>query len=167
MVDRGPFITTFSGNHFYLLDPRPEDIEIRDIAHALSHLCRFTGHSRKLYTVAQHCVIVSTLVPPKLALEGLLHDAAEAYVGDVSTPLKGILSTTYTAIEDAVQEAIAQRFELATPPPPAIKAADTQAFEIEAHNLMLGFEPDARDLEVMSPTVARAAFLDRFEELKR
>lgn len=176
-MSRGPYIQTFSGNPFYLLDPRPEEIEIRDIAHALSQLCRFTGHSRKLYTVAQHCLMVSDLVPPELALEGLLHDATEAYVGDVSSPLKGILGAAYTDIEQSIHLAIADRFKLASPwPHDVVKHADLTAFATEARDFMMPLDnwlrgklPDAvgAEMDALSPTVVRAAYLDRFSELER
>jgi len=106
-----PVILTAFGNHFDIQNPDPATIDIRDIAHALSHLCRFTGHTRKFYSVAQHSVMVSRLVPKGLALEGLLHDASEAYLGDVSSPLKGLLPD-YQRLEKKVQLAIVQRFGL-------------------------------------------------------
>jgi uncharacterized protein len=87
----GPWVQTVSGKRFYLLDPRPEMITIEDIAHALGQLCRFTGHTRKFLSVAEHSVTVSHLLKPfgpAAELAGLLHDAAEAYIGDVNNPLK-------------------------------------------------------------------------------
>src|ERR1017187_10636100 len=76
-------ITTFSGIHFWPLLPNPADIRIEDIAHALSNQCRFAGHAREFYSVAEHSVRVSQLCPPEDALWGLLHDASEAYLTDV------------------------------------------------------------------------------------
>lgn len=174
MTDQ-PFITTYSGTPFYLLEPESSEIDIRDIAHALSQLCRFTGHSRQLYTVAQHCLMVSEIVPSEFALEGLLHDATEAYVGDVSTPLKGVIGAAYTDIEKRVHAAIAARFKLVHPLPPEVKDADLVAFATEARDFMMpggswGIktpDPLPNVTEAMSPTVVRAAFLDRFKELER
>ena len=71
------YIETVSGRKFYFLNPNPEDIDIEDIAHALSMQCRFTGHTKWFYSVAEHAIWVSYLVPVHLALEGLLHDASE------------------------------------------------------------------------------------------
>ena len=85
---KGDWIQTFTGRAFYVLDPRPEDVDIEDIAHALSMQCRFAGHCREFYSVAQHSVTASWLVPPEDALWGLLHDAAEAYVVDLPRPIK-------------------------------------------------------------------------------
>ena len=74
------FIATYSGNRFYFDDIMANDVNIQEIAHALSHLCRFGGHVREFYSVAQHSVLVSLLAPPEHALGALLHDATEAYV---------------------------------------------------------------------------------------
>lgn len=80
------WILTASGGRFWPLDPRPEDVRIEDIAHALSNLCRFTGHSRRFYSVAEHSIIGSYHC--RYPLRFLLHDAAEAYIGDWATPVK-------------------------------------------------------------------------------
>jgi hypothetical protein len=106
-----PVIITKSGKKIHLLEPDPQEFHLADMAHALSHLCRFTGHTRHFYSVAQHSLMVSHLVPASIAKEGLLHDAAEAYIGDVSTPLK-ILLPEYRLIEERLEHAIHQRFKL-------------------------------------------------------
>src|SRR5690242_11754504 len=85
---RGDWMQTYTGRRFWPLDPRVDDIDIGDIAHHLSLVCRFAGACREFYSVAQHCVGVSYVCDPKDALWGLLHDAAEAYVGDMVRPLK-------------------------------------------------------------------------------
>ena len=82
------FIPTASGLHFDYRDIMRNEVKIEDIAHALSHLCRFGGHVPRFYSVAQHSVIVSHLVPPEHALGALLHDATEAFVQDVVRPVK-------------------------------------------------------------------------------
>lgn len=119
----GPWIQTYTGRRFYFLDPRPEDIVIEDIAWALGHLCRFNGHVRRFYSVAEHSMLVSAALPPKLQLAGLLHDAAEAYTGDVTRPLKHLVPAA-VGIEAAVALAIRRRFDLGSLPAPEIKAAD-------------------------------------------
>ncbi len=95
-------ITTYTGGTFDYSKFGPDDIDIRDIAHALSHLCRFTGHTNIFYSVAQHCLLVSEKIPggPEVKLAALLHDAAEAYVNDLSSPLKKWLVLNY--IEDVM-----------------------------------------------------------------
>jgi hypothetical protein len=88
------WIETYSGKRFDLLDPKPEQVDLADIAHALARINRFTGHTSRCYSVAEHSIYVQTLVVrdhPKdipLLAHALLHDAEEAYVGDVSSPLK-------------------------------------------------------------------------------
>jgi hypothetical protein len=76
-MDSNGSITTFSDVRFWPLLPNPDDIRIEDIAHALSNQCRFAGHAREFYSVAEHCVRVSQLCRPEEALWGLLHDASE------------------------------------------------------------------------------------------
>ena len=79
---------TFTGRLFDPFNPDPALIDLRDIAHALGNICRFGGHSRRYYSVAEHSILVASLVPEPLRLPALLHDAAEAYLGDIITPIK-------------------------------------------------------------------------------
>lgn len=104
-----PEIMTFSGRRIDLLSLNQNVYNILDIAHALSNICRFTGHTRSFYSVAQHSVLVSLLVPPEDALAGLLHDAAEAFLGDVTSPLNQLLPN-YQAIERRIGKAILAHF---------------------------------------------------------
>lgn len=104
-------ILTRSGKLFDYTTPTTDMVELDDIAHALSNLCRFTGHCDRFYSVAEHSVLVSRLVPDDLALGGLLHDAAEAYCGDVNSPLKSMLGT-YRAIEARITAVIEAKFKV-------------------------------------------------------
>lgn len=87
----GPTILLRSGSYFDFENPEGSEFDLFDIAHALGHLCRFTGHVMRFYSVAEHCVHCSRIVPPEHALAALMHDAAEAFIGDVSRPLKAML----------------------------------------------------------------------------
>lgn len=103
------WIQTRSGVRFWLREPERSDIRLRDIAAGLSKLCRYNGQTIKFYSVAEHSYRASLLVPDEYALAALLHDASEAYLGDVSTPLKAMLPE-YREIEALVQDAIYERF---------------------------------------------------------
>lgn len=145
------WIQTFTGLRFDLLDPQPDQICIEDIAHALSQLCRFTGHTMYFYSVAQHSLLVSQLVKPTLALVALLHDAPEAYIGDVSSPLKALLPD-YKKIEYGIWLAIANKFDLPHVLPDEVKHADLVALMTERRDMM---RPShhfwARSLEAIAP----------------
>lgn len=132
MIERkGDWMQTATGSQFWPCDPRPEDIHIEDIAHALSLICRFNGHCRGHYSVAQHSVLVSDALPRELALWGLLHDASEAYIADVPRPLKPFL-TNYRDLEDAVMLAVCERFGLSPEMPAEVKRVDNAILADEA-----------------------------------
>lgn len=133
--ERGDWMQTFTGARFYPLDPRPEDINPDDIAHALSLLCRYGGHVDRFYSVAEHCVLMSEAVAPEHALHALLHDATEAYVCDVPRPLKRQLAG-YREIEDSVWWAIAERFKVDSRLPREVKDADNRILLTERDALM-------------------------------
>jgi len=103
------WILTHQNIRFDLDKPKPEMIDPEDIAHALANICRFTGHTNRYYSVAEHCVHCSFLVEPKLMLNALLHDAAEAYYGDINSPLKAMIPWVKT-LERRALHAIAERF---------------------------------------------------------
>lgn len=173
-----PNILTNAGTYFHFLEPEKSAIDIETIAHALGHLCRFTGHTNTFYSVAQHSVLVSRLVPPQHAMAGLLHDAAEAYLGDVAAPLKSLLPD-YKVIEARVEAEVLRRFGLPAILPPEVKQADRLALAIEQRALMpthadvwdCELHPDfarIKGLLVIAPThavVARKLFMARFREL--
>lgn len=122
----GDWIQTFSGKKFHVFNPRAEDVCIEDIAHALSLLARYNGHTREFYSVAQHSVLVSMNVSVEHKFWGLMHDAAEAYIGDLVRPMKQhpSLQSVWRQIENAVTTVICHRFDMDTREPPEVKAMD-------------------------------------------
>lgn len=175
------WIQTYTGKRFDLVHPHPADVDLRDIAHALSHLCRFGGHTNRFYSVAQHSVMVSRLVDPRFALHGLLHDAGEAYTGDVVRPLKEILNrisrNDYELLAATLDDAIARRFGLTwtNEAVEAVGKADEIALATEARDLLgpavenwtarLLPPSDERVIPWLSPDAARLRFTTRYIEL--
>ncbi len=140
--ERGINMHTRYGHRFFIDDPRPEDVYFDDIASSLAKLCRFTGHTgndkyyEEFYSVAQHSVIVSQNVPPEMAMIGLLHDASEAYIGDISKPMKLVVGPRIAEIEDRVYAAIAERFGLPPEIPEEVKLADLRTFATEKRDIL-------------------------------
>lgn len=134
--DRGATVIATSTGYFDLADPRPEDISLADIARALSRINRFTGHGYRMISVARHsvnCYAESTRrgLPLDVRRLALMHDAAEAYVGDVSRPLKQLLPE-YKRIEARVWSAVVARFGLSEVLPAEVKEIDNLALISEA-----------------------------------
>lgn len=171
---QGNWMQTFTGRQFWPVDPRAEEIFIEDIAQSLSKQCRYAGHCRKFYSVAEHSVYVSYCVPPVLAFCGLMHDATEAYVVDVPRPLKPFLEG-YKGIEDKVWLAVAERFGLPAQMTAEIHVADNAVLLAEKAQLM---DPTPAEWSVpgvpadvviqgLTPDEAYEFFMERFNELSR
>lgn len=166
------WIQTASGRALYPLDPNPADIDIDDIAHALAMKCRYNGHTSHFYSVAEHSVYVSHYVPAQYALWGLLHDASEAYLPDVSRPIKPHMPG-FRAIEDRVMDAVTTRFGMQASEPVAVKTVDTAILHDEKKALMphdplpwgIPGEGLGVRIECWSPTEAKVKFLQRFKAL--
>jgi len=171
---KGGFIVTYTGKRFYPLDPRAEDVDVNDIMHSLSHLSRFAGHCTSFYSVAQHCVLVSLMCPPEFALWGLLHDAPEAYLVDVPSPLKRCPEFAfYREAESKLMSTICGVFGLDKIEPPAVKLVDKRMLATEARDLTMtegrGWiteaEPYDFHIKPWSPEIARAKYISRLHEL--
>ena len=168
------FMQTYTGRRFYPLDPNPSDVCIEDIAHALAMICRFNGHVREFYSVAEHSVHVSRIVPPEYALAGLLHDASEAYIADVSRPVKHTAAMMeYRCIEHTLMHKVFDAFRLAdTWDSPDVEQADAQMLALEAWSL-LPYDPWMDELPapadvtlgLWGPSEAKRRFLERYAEL--
>src|ERR1039458_9214593 len=154
-------IRTYSGLTFWPFNPHPTLIGIGDIAHALAHQCRFGGHARTFYSVAQHSVRVSQACASMDSLWGLLHDASEAYLVDVPAPLKKLPEfAAYRRAEKRLQTVIMERFGLPTEQPTSVTAADFRLLTIEVRELF-DAEPGVAvaETEFWSPAVAEERFL--------
>jgi uncharacterized protein len=176
---KGDWIQTYCGVEFYPFDPRPEDIQIVDIAHALSMQCRYAGHVREFYSVAEHSVRVAELLPRELQLWGLLHDASEAYLVDLPRPIKrhSEIGRLYQAAEANLMSAICARFGLDQTEPEAVGRADKAMLCHEARALLPDnkwhvkwshyLTGDESPIDpTWSPEYAKQRFLALFEDLE-
>lgn len=159
----GNCIRTYSGLYVNVFEPTLDMLCIEDIAHALSNMPRFGGHTRKFYSVAQHSVICATMAIPEYELDTLMHDAAEAYLLDMPKPIKRGLDV-YNDLENKMMALIAQKFNLTYPFDSSIKKIDKAVLEMEFANLMTGTRTD---LKPLSPEEAKKAFLDKYYQLTR
>ena len=188
VAERGPWIFTTTGGRYFPTTPRPEEVHIWDIAHALAYLNRYTGHARFPVSVAQHSVLCARLAPQWIALEALLHDAAEAYLGDVSRPVKQFLKTqvtrmdccSYCDLEKLNLDAISARFGLRWDDETwrRIREVDNLALAIEVrdahcpefHRLLeergIRADPNWR-VQSITPQYAKRRFMEEFERLRR
>ena len=171
-----PAVSTRSGRRVALLNPSPAQIVIGDIAHGLAHQCRFNGQTNKFYSVAQHSVLVASILPRELRLAGLLHDASEAYLGDIVQPLKELLPE-YQTIEANFCKVLGERFNVNLQPNPAIHQADLIVLATERRDLMpmdsadwsciSGITPLSRTIKPLAPEDAAAQFMDLFFKLSK
>lgn len=159
---KGAFIRTLSGKFVDVQFPTPDMFEITDIAHGLAGEFRWCNQTEEYFTVAQHSIEMSRRAPYKLRLAALLHDAPEFILKDLPKPVK-LLLDEYKRLEDGVMQVIANKFGVTFPFDPEIKRLDTILLEWEYKNLMLGERE--RFFVVMSPRVAKEAFLKRYYEL--
>ncbi len=167
------WIQTFTGKKFNLFEFTPSSICIEDIAHALSMICRFGGHAKRFISVAEHSILVSYFCNREDALAGLLHDASEAYLGDVSSPFKRThIYSKYKEIESELQDMIYSKYGILKEPS-SVKKADLMMLATESKEFMSPVHPDWKceyepipiKIIGMSPDQAKQAFLDRFREL--
>ncbi len=173
-------ISTYSGAAFDFQDPDISSINILDIAHGLSMMCRFNGHVRSFYSVAEHCVLGASKVPEQYRLPFLLHDASEAFIADIVSPAKKLLPE-YLHLERRVQCAVAFRFGFVPDlfQRPEIHEADIRMCITERNQLQPLYRPelwvkldswapyDDVFVECWSPAEAEQRFLSLFWELSQ
>ena len=175
---KGDWMQTATGKQFWPLDPRPDEVDIVDVAQGLSKICRYGGHCTRFYSVAEHSVYVSQALPPSLRMYGLLHDASEAYLGDVIRPLKRFIPG-YRDLEDAVMVAVCEHFGIHYPMPPQVKEIDNNILLDEMRQIMapppvpwasqasqdLGIEELGVEIQCWRPERAAEKFLEQFVAL--
>lgn len=166
------WIITYSGKKIYFNDGMMEQnqYDIVDIAHSLSQQCRFTGHTRKFYSVAEHSVRISDLCSPENALWGLLHDAAEAYIGDLNKPFK-LMLPSFSVMEEKLMEGIKKQFGLIGKIPKEVKWWDLEMGRVELRDLM-DFEEEKLETDIFmigtwESKRAYQEFIMRFIELTK
>ena len=158
-------LTTFTGLHIDPFSLRVDQIDIRDIAHSLSMLCRFNGHCQRYYSVAEHSVHTSRRVPRPFALQALLHDAPESYFSDIPRPIKSHIPELH-ALEQRLWETIAARFGVEPVMAACVRRADDDMLTIESSALWCrDAEGLSAYLDFLTPTSAERLFLARYEEL--
>lgn len=168
-----PEILCQSGEYFDFTDPEGSNFTVNDVAHALSNICRFTGHAHRFYSVAEHSVHASRIVPEGFELEALVHDATEAFIGDVAKPLKMLLPD-YQRLERRIERIVLSRFGIKDGLSAVVKRADMQMLKAEQEQAMLNhdrwhpiadLEPAEVELQFWTPEVARQKFCERYDEL--
>lgn len=178
-----PEIQTFSGLRFNPFVPDPDQIVIEDIAQSLANQCRFGGHCRKFYSVAQHSCLLADLVAKEggdvtMQLWALLHDAAEAYLVDLPHPLKhhSTLGARFRDAESALQAVILARFNLPSARPPLLNATDRALLAAEKQVLtaqawewpeLNGVEAAAVAVQPWLPARAAREFMTRYKKLAK
>jgi len=174
---RGDWMQTYTGKQFFPFSPIVDSIDIVDIAHALAMTCRYGGHCKQFYSVAQHSVLVAEKAAPHNALRALMHDSPEAYTGDLIRPIKKHPEmAVFEWVEETIEKAICAKFDL----PfrimnPEIKRLDNRILGDEREQVMthtddewwhIG-EPLGVKIEPWPPEIARGKFLDAFELYSR
>ncbi len=152
------WMQTYRGKKVHPFNFKLEDCDLTDIGHSLSMICRFNGHCTRFYSVAEHSVRVSDMLPDKLKLQGLLHDAAEAYLGDVIWAYKDstqLLGQKFKYWEDKISAVIAERYDLPWPFDPVVKHADLVLLATEARDIMNCKSKWKRELPEPLPGVIR------------
>lgn len=183
-------IVTYTGKFFDLLNPTPDMVCIEDIAHALANICRYAGHVREFYSVAQHCVLMAKADLPGGSLQRLLHDAGEAYVGDIASPWKQLLCVKVPSTrtvneyyaparywEQKIQIIIGKALEVDLTHSTEVKEADNRMYFTEIRDLMPpsdefgkwkgNLKPLKKKIICWCPLKAEDMFLAMYDSLRK
>lgn len=172
------FMQIYGGHAFDPFNPEVDKINLRDIAHSLSMLCRYTGHCNKFYSVAEHCVLMSRYIDPKYAKEALIHDAPEAYTGDLVSPIKYSIegwSSIDAVVTSTVHKALLG-YRVGFKAEQAIHTADIKMLHLEMSTNMSDYDPDVigfvylddymdKDIYFWTPEEAEYHYMKRINEL--
>jgi uncharacterized protein len=168
------WIKTASGIKFHIFQPSVKEVSIYDIAHSLSLLCRFNGHTPFLYSVASHSLIGSYICDEEYAKDFLMHDSTESFIGDMATPLKREM-TKFKKVENHIYKTISKKFNLSNPLPKEVKEMDKLMFLMEWSYLMGGSKPwgipfpmsrkEFMNIATLSPEKTEKLFVKRYSEL--
>lgn len=175
-----PWIETHGGKRMWFLNPEAKMVDIDDIAHSLSNQCRFSGHTSRFYSVAEHSMNVAMELfdqSPVIRMQGLLHDASEAYLLDIPSPVK-IYLTNYKELEEKIMQAIFDKYNLVLPLDYMVKEADSVMLKREAEELLPSRGKDwinkyptlwtsRRKIVGMKPADAKSSFILWFEYLTK
>lgn len=173
-IARGNWMQTYTGRQFFPLDPHPDDVDPVDIARALSMTCRYGGHVSTFYSVAEHCVLMSNAVSAEAAAWALIHDAAEAYIGDMIRPLK-LHMPTFRVAEDRLMSVISEALGIGDLlGADEVRRADTRILLDERAALKADppapwdadrLEPLGVEIRAWQPVTAERMWLDRLHDL--
>lgn len=151
-------ILTYSGIYVNVFEPTTDMFVIEDIAHALSHECRFSGHVPRFYSVAQHSILCMNLASNEAKFQSLMHDASEAYLRDIATPIKQRLSG-YKEIENNLMKVIGDKFGFNWPMLEEVKHIDAAMLQFEWDNLM---SENNLEFETYNSSKAKEEFLKAY-----
>jgi hypothetical protein len=167
----GTWIETFSGHKLDVFNINQEAIDIVDIAHALSMACRFNGHLKKFLSVAEHSIIVASMVEESHQLAALLHDSAEAYITDVPRPIKQMLPAI-NDLDAALTKAVFEKYGCEYPIHEEIRAVDRELCLAEARDSNMDVDSWTETYAYLehtpfhwSPVEAEKYFLKMFHEM--
>lgn len=184
MNSKDRWITTATGKRFYFMEPFESIVDIGDVAHALSNICRFGGHCHQFYSVAQHSILCFRIASDEFKYEALMHDSSETYLGDIPSPLKWCLKegTVWPQIQCSVEQCVATTFGFPYPMSGQVHHIDYVAVAAEALVLLptdladwnvQGYAeeakmwvPEVKELLDLDCEEAQILFLTLFEEYR-